>query len=243
MANRRMFSKDITSSDAFLDMPTSTQALYFQLWMHADDDGFLWSARRIARMLWCWEDDFKILVAKKFVLVFDDWICVIKHWKMNNQIRRDRYKITVHTEKLNSLITKDNGSYRSLSTNGLPNGNHLATQYSIGEVSIGKDRIEKVPLEVVDYSEELTDLISRRNKVKKIGTHDWFMKCNWITPLINKEYKKIRKKHKKEHIWTAIGNYMKDIKGRDAKDSYSKHRFSLCEFLKQNNGFNRFYNI
>lgn len=239
-----MFSKDITSSDAFLDMPTSTQALYFQLWMHADDDGFLWSAKRISRMLWCWDDDFKILIAKRFVMVFEDWICVIKHWKMNNQIRRDRYKITVYTEKLKSLETKENGSYKSLATNGLPLGNHLATQYSIGEDSIGEDSIVIFPVEENNkLKEELEEQISRWNSKKRIWNYKWLMQCRWITPLIEKEYKAIREKHTIEEFGISVVNYMNDIKARDEKESYKDHRFSLYEFLSQKNGFTRFYNM
>lgn len=242
MANRRMFSKDITSSDAFLDMPTSTQALYFQLWMHADDDWFLWSAKRIARMLWCWEDDFKILVAKRFVLVFDDWICVIKHWRMNNQIRSDRHKATVYRDKLNSLIIKDNGSYKSLTTNGIPNGNQMETQYSIVEDSIVEDSIEKPP-EKIDYTEWLERFIESWNIVKAIDWKKWLMRCKWETEDIMKVFKPIYKKYWQEWITKAVESYIEDIRGRDPKDSYSKHRFSLYEFLKQNNAFNRFYNI
>lgn len=137
MAQRRMFSKDITENDAFLDMPLSTQALYFHLGMQADDDGFV-SPNRILRMLGCQPDDLKILVAKRFVLQFEDGIVVIKHWKMNNYLRGDRHKQTVHKDKLALLREKDNNSY-TLSTNGIPVVD--AGKYSIGKVSIVKDSL------------------------------------------------------------------------------------------------------
>jgi len=138
MAQRRMFSKDITENDAFLDMPLSTQALYFHLGMQADDDGFV-SPNRILRMVGCQADDLKILVAKKFVLQFDDGVLVIKHWKMNNYLRNDRYKATTHQDKLAMLTVKSNGGYK-LDTIGIP-------AVDAGKVSIGKDRI-------VEYSKE-----------------------------------------------------------------------------------------
>ena len=136
MANRRMFCKDITESDAFLCMPLSTQSLYFHLGMNADDDWFLWSAKKILRMIGASEDDFKLLVMKRFILIFGDWICVIKHWKMNNQIRADRYKPTCYTKEMSSLKIKENGSYTELHTIGIPNGNQMETQYSIVEGSV-----------------------------------------------------------------------------------------------------------
>lgn len=149
MAERRMFAKAITESDAFLEMPQSSQALYMHLGMNADDDGFVGSPKRIIRMINCSEDDLKILIAKRFVLWFDTGVVAIKHWKMNNLIRKDRYQKTVYQDELSTLVVKENGSYteaeevglplvNQVTTNGQPNGNHLETQYSIGKVSIGK---------------------------------------------------------------------------------------------------------
>ena len=89
MATRRMFSQSITDSDAFLDMPLSTQALYFHLSMKADDDGFVNSPKRIQRNIGASDDDLKILIAKRFILVFESGIIVIKHWKIHNYIQSD----------------------------------------------------------------------------------------------------------------------------------------------------------
>ena len=130
MAQRRMFSKDITEHDAFLEMPLSTQALYFHLGMQADDDGFV-SPNRIMRMIGCQMDDLKVLVAKKYALHFEDGVVVIKHWKMNNLIRKDRYKKSSHSEKMALLKEKSNGAYAWL-TIGQP-------LVDAGKVSIGKD--------------------------------------------------------------------------------------------------------
>lgn len=135
MAERRMFAKTITESDAFLDMPMSSQCLYFHLGMVADDDGFVNSPKKIQRMIGASEDDLKLLIAKRFLLPFDSGVVVIKHWKMNNFIRNDRYKATVYQEEKALLTTNENGSY-SL---GIPNDNQRYTQVRLGKVSIGKD--------------------------------------------------------------------------------------------------------
>jgi len=81
-----MFSKEIVRSDAFLDMPTSSQLLYFQLGMEADDDGFVDNAKTISRMTSTSGDDLKILFTKRFLLSFENGLLVIKHWKINNYI-------------------------------------------------------------------------------------------------------------------------------------------------------------
>lgn len=139
MSQRRMFSKDVTENDAFLDMPLSSQALYFHLGMQADDDGFV-SPNRILRMIGCQSDDLRILIAKKFVLSFPDGVIVIKHWKINNYLRPDRYKETTHAEKMNLLTIKNNGSY-TWYTSGIPDDIPLV---DAGKDRIGKDRIGKV---------------------------------------------------------------------------------------------------
>lgn len=111
MADKRMFSKQIIDSDAFLDMPLSSQALYFHLNMRADDDGFVNNPRKIQRMICCGEDDLKLLIAKKFVIPFESGVCVIKHWLIHNYIRKDTYKETVYTDEKMMLAMKENKSY------------------------------------------------------------------------------------------------------------------------------------
>ena len=111
MADRRMFAKTIIDSDAFLDMPLSSQALYFHLSMRADDEGFINNPKKIQRMIGASEDDLKVLIAKSFIIPFESGIVVIKHWKIHNYIRGDRLKNTVYEEEKNLLEVKDNGAY------------------------------------------------------------------------------------------------------------------------------------
>lgn len=111
MANKRMFTMKIVDSDSFLDMPLSTQCLYFHLNMRADDDGFIGNPKRICKLIGCNDDDLKLLIAKRFVLVFDNGVIVIKHWRMHNTIQKDRYTPTTYCDELKQLGIKDNKSY------------------------------------------------------------------------------------------------------------------------------------
>lgn len=131
MARRRMFSLDVVDTDAFLDLPSSSQALYFHLGMRADDDGFVSSPKRITTAVSASPDDLKILAAKGFIIPFKSGVCVIRDWKINNQIRPDRYKPTLYTEEKKQLT----GLLESGMTLGIPN--------DIPTVSTDKDRLGK----------------------------------------------------------------------------------------------------
>ena len=115
LAQKRMFTMKIVDSDAFLDMPVSAQLLYFHLGMRADDDGFVDRPKRIMKDIGVNEDDLKILIAKKFILTFDDGLLVIKHWRMHNTLSKNRYHETQYLEEKRMLLLKDNGAY-SLTT-------------------------------------------------------------------------------------------------------------------------------
>ena len=138
MAERRMFAKTIIDSDAFLDMPLSTQALYFHLSMRADDDGFINNAKKIQRMLGCNDDDLKILLSKNFIIPFQTGVCVIKHWRIHNLIQKDRYKPTVYDDEKSKLSLKNNNVY-TMDTGCIHNDNSLESQVSIGKVSLVKE--------------------------------------------------------------------------------------------------------
>lgn len=138
MAERRMFAKKITESDAFLDMPSSTQMLYFHLSMNADDDGFVNNPKKIQRMCGASDDDFKLLIAKSFVILFESGIIVIKHWKMHNYIQSDRYRPTDYVDEKSMLGIKKNKAYTL-------DESKMYTK-CIQDVSVGKDSIGKVRL-------------------------------------------------------------------------------------------------
>lgn len=111
MAERRMFSKAIIDSDAFLDMPLSTQALYFHLSMRADDEGFVGNPKKIQRMIGASDDDCRILISKRFILTFQSGIIVIKHWLIHNYIRGDRIHETTYLEEKSTLTIDGKGAY------------------------------------------------------------------------------------------------------------------------------------
>lgn len=169
MAQRRMFTKEITTSDAFVDMPASSQLLYFHLGMEADDEGFIGNARMLSRAYGTSTDDLRLLIAKGFIIAFDSGVTVVKDWNLNNKIRKDRSKPTIYSEEKNQLVLDATGAYQhvnQLTTDVQPHDNHMATNWqpNTGEtvdfidgnqlttksqpnVRIGKDRLGKDRLE------------------------------------------------------------------------------------------------
>ena len=145
MAERRMFAKTIIDSDAFLDMPQSTQLLYFHLAMRADDDGFINNPKSIMRNVKCNDDDVKLLVTKKFIIPFDSGVVVITHWKIHNYIAKDRYKETKYKEERATLALDENNSY----TTCIQPVYELDTQDRLGKDRIGQDREEKVDYQLI----------------------------------------------------------------------------------------------
>ena len=150
MAKKRMFNVDIVGSDAFLDLPHTAQALYFQLGMRADDDGFVGNPKTIQRIAGTKASDLELLIKKRFLLQFPSGVVVIKHWKINNDIKKDRYSPTVYTDEFQMLSTKENKAYTernanvsTLDTEPEQNVSTLDTQYSIDKDRLDKNSIEK----------------------------------------------------------------------------------------------------
>lgn len=194
MAERRMFAKTIIDSDAFLDMPLSTQALYFHLSMRADDDGFINNPKKIQRLVGASEDDLKLLIAKNFIIPFESGIVVIKHWKIHNYIQKDRYKETVYKEEKALLSVKENSSYTLSATECIQDGYGLETQDRIGKDSIDKVSIDKVSKEsnrgrkfVPPTLEEVNAYISEKGlSVDGKAFLEYFTATNWIDSKGNK---------------------------------------------------------
>lgn len=136
MAQKRMFDKTITNNDNFLEMPDSTQNLYFHLSMEADDDGFVDNWKSIMRMTGKKEDDLKLLIAKRFIIPFETGVIVIKHWRINNYLRKDRYHQTKYLKEKSLLTIEENEEYELKKDFGIPIGNRE-------ENSIVKNSIEE----------------------------------------------------------------------------------------------------
>lgn len=159
MAEKRMFAMKIIDSDAYLNMPHSAQNLYFHLAMRADDDGFIDNPRKIMRIINASEDDIRVLLAKGFLLQFENSIIVIRHWWIHNYIKSDRHKPTLYSEEKGQLeCDKDSKIYNKkesvpvLETEWKQNGNTLDTKRSIDKISIDKTSIDKTREE--EYSVE-----------------------------------------------------------------------------------------
>lgn len=181
MAERRMFAKTIIDSDAFLDMPLSTQSLYFHLAMRADDDGFINNPKKIQRMVGCCDDDLKLLIVKNFIIPFDSGVVVIKHWRIHNYIQGDRYKATVYQEEKSMLQVKGNKAYTITGTECIQDVSNMDTQGRLGKVSLelGKDSIDiesDKPTKPIrhKYGEYSNVLLSDEDKEKlKSEFPDW----------------------------------------------------------------------
>ena len=173
MPQRRLFSPQIVESDAFLDMPLSSQALYFHLSMFADDDGFIGNPKRVMKMIGANEDDLKILGGKRFILSFPTGVIVIKHWLINNWIRPDRYKETKYTEEKSLLNKKENGIYTERQPNDIPNDNQMTTngmpQVKLSQVKLSKDKLRESGDKSPTPSEIAKDFFNNEAKRKELG--------------------------------------------------------------------------
>ena len=141
MAERRMFAKTIVLSDAFLDMPLGARCLYMTMGMLADDDGFVNNPRAIIRQCGASEDDMRVLFTKKFVIPFDNGVVVIKHWRINNYLRSDRYQETKYMEQKEQLEIDENNAYRAKENAlGIPSMVY-PVQDRLGKDSIGNNSV------------------------------------------------------------------------------------------------------
>jgi hypothetical protein len=168
MAERRMFTKKITDSDAFIEMSSAAQALYFHLNQGADDDGFNNQIQMAMHKAHASTDDLKILMAKNFVIRFESGVIVIKHWRMHNTLRKDRYTPTNYQEELSQLGIKENGSYSldcQVVAKRLPSG---CQAVAAGKVSIGKDSIGQYRLGEGSV-EPATATATEENQLKLLG--------------------------------------------------------------------------
>ena len=145
MAERRMMAKSVIDTDAFLDMPASTQSLYFHMLLRADDDGFIASPKGILRIIGASDDDLKLLLAKQYLFRFESGVVVIKDWKIHNYIQSDRYKPSLQPERKLLNITA-NKEYALTSSDVSNMDTECIQNVSIGKVRLGKVRLGKVRL-------------------------------------------------------------------------------------------------
>lgn len=184
MAERRMFAKSIIDSDAFIEMPMSARLLYYDLSMRADDDGFVNAPRKIMKFVGASIDDMNILIARKFVISFDNGVVVIKHWRIHNYIQTDRYKETNYKEQKAMLTLDENKAYKLQNNECIQNVYRLDTQVSIGKDidSIGyinkedtqRKRFVKPTLdEVRDYCNERHNIVNPEHFMDYYESNGW----------------------------------------------------------------------
>lgn len=187
MAQRRMFSKKITHTDAFLDMSQGAKVLYFYLALEADDDGFVDSPKRIIKMIGANEDDYKLLIVKKFIILFESGICVVKHWLIHNYIQSDRYSPTQWIDEKKRLKIDEKTKKYSLLKDGEENVYILDTQDRLGKDSIVKNKDNKqknktffIPSleEIKKYCEERNNNINAEQFFDFYESKGWFVGRN-----------------------------------------------------------------
>ena len=216
MAQKRMFNNLVIGSDDFMEMPDSSQNLYFHLSMKADDDGFVDNWKSVMRMTRKTSDDIKILIEKKFIIPFDTGVIVIRHWRLNNYLRNDRYKETIYKNEKSTLEVDNTGAYKV----GIPNGYQMDTNgiRSIDKNSIDKKKNKKEKkkksFEDVfsenDFSKELEDtlrdFIDMRKAIKKpMTTKALELLIKNLEKLTNLEAEKIAILNQSiEHSWQTV---------------------------------------
>lgn len=156
MANRRMFSLDVVGTDKFLDLPVTAQCLYFHLGMRADDDGFISSPKQIIKMIACTQGDMKILAESGYIIPFENGLIVIRHWRQNNYLRKDRYTESNHVEELESLTLK-NGVYDVGIPCGIPLGD--ADKIRLDKIRLDKTRSDIVCPEPDKPAQDLSGIL------------------------------------------------------------------------------------
>lgn len=146
MAERRMMTKKVTDDDNFMNLSSSAQALYLHLNMSADDDGFCNQVSICMFKAHASVQDLQSLLERRYIYQFENGVIVIKHWRMANALRKDRYTPTAFKEELSRLRIKDNGSY-TMVANGLPDGCQMVAD------CLPQDRLDKDSLDKVNKKE------------------------------------------------------------------------------------------
>ena len=233
-----MFSKEVTTSDLFVDMPSSSQLLYFHLGMEADDEGFIGNAKMLSRAYGSNNDDLKLLEAKGFIIAFPSGVTVVKDWNLNNKIRKDRQKPTIYTEEKILLSLDSKGSYllgNQVSTIPQPNDNQMSAQDRIGEVRLGKDSIGKDSIDAPqpnafqekNSGEDINSLLS-----EYLDSFIEFSSKNIAKrAMAQVEFMKLSSEEKKQAVIGAK-NYFEWYKQENPEDKTKKFSINSYAFLE-----------
>ena len=198
MAQKRMFDKVVTTSDDFLELSAEAQCLYFHIGMLADDDGLSKNYRSYMKLVGATNEDLQSLIDKSFIYKFDSDVIAIKHWKINNTVRNDRYRPTIFQNEFSRLDIADNNEYIMLDTNGIPDGNQMDTKNSIDKISKEKNSLEK-------KREEKNNIVEKREDVTILSGNDFVVKdvIDYLNKKINSSYN-----WKNEKIKSLVNNWI-----------------------------------
>ena len=246
-----MFSKEITTSDTFVDMPMSSQLLYFHLGMEADDEGFIGNAKMLSRAYGANSDDLSLLKAKGFIIMFENGVSVVKDWNLNNKIRKDRIKPTIYRSEKSLLNVDIDGAYylgNQMSTNVQPIGNQMSAQ-----VRLGKDRLGKDSKDILSGSDEPDSTRIQKSECDQMFETIWKLypkksgKAN-----AKKDFDKaIKSGIDPELIKSKLEEYLKQIKAKQTPQQFIKQgstwfhqsgwedEYDFTPEVRQTNGYGR----
>ena len=227
MAEKRMFNKKITTSDAFIELSSSAQALYFHLNQDADDDGFNNQVQNAMFKSHATIDDLKILMLKNFIIKFESGVIVIKHWRIHNTLRKDRYNPTNFQEEMQQLGIKENGAYTFLNDNGCQTVAKRLPQDSIDKNSIDKIRLDK---DSIDNTLANTTLpVPTKKEIEEQYTNEFNKLWEYYPNKKGKDqakskYISARKNGTTyEEVANGLKNYLNYIKIEKIENKYIKH--------------------
>ncbi len=181
MAQKRMFDKVVTTSDDFLELSAEAQCLYFHMGMLADDDGLSKNYRSYMKLIGATNEDLQSLIDKSFIYKFDSDVIAIKHWKINNTVRNDRYRPTIFQNEFSRLDIADNNEYIMLDTNGIPDGSQMDTKNSKDKISKEKNSLKR---------KEMNNIVEKREDVTILSGNDVVVKdvIDYLNKKINSSY-------------------------------------------------------
>lgn len=203
MAQKRMFDRNITTNDDFLELSAQAQCIYFYIGIVADDDGLTKNYKSYMKLIGATDKDLQSLIDKSFIYKFDSDVIAIRHWKINNTIRNDRYRPTMFQNEFSKLAIADNNEYILLETNGIPDGNQTDTQNSIDKNS--KDKISIDENSIEKKSKEKNNIVEKREDITILSGNDIVVKdvIDYLNNKINSSYNWENKKIKE-----LVNNWM-----------------------------------
>ena len=237
MAQRRMISKKITDTDKFIDMPLSSQALYFHLNISADDEGFIDRAKTVQRTIGASDDDMKILIAKGFIIPFESGVVVIRHWRIHNYIQTDRFQPTLYQEEKQQLeFDKTKTASLKAFDKCIQNVSKMETQVRLEENRLEENRLEEnnILSGKPDYAfpEWLTEKSITAVKKGNPENYDFRIPIAYLNQIVDTNYKYIDKNTKLVKARFRDGFILDDFKAVIDKKADEWLKTDMSKYLR-----------